>query len=242
MMDLDGEEGGEVHGTRQKHKRGKANSGATIARKGAPRSNRQLAGMRDEAVRGIPSFYFSMALMGFLTTHSKYPKRRDYGISVSVSATCLRKRARATALSESKWCVSFLGIYSFGPTPGHSWTRRLRSFISLFHLFDANVTFTFHSLHYFSRSISFLGSERQARPTADEHRSSLRQYSSTVLYILIDIVLLCSCTFHHHFMTHTVHYPHYSSQALELRQSRRYVEHRHLDRYCSAKREPHCSY
>jgi nucleolar GTP-binding protein len=46
MMDVDGEEDG------TRHKRGKANSGATIAlRKRAPRSNRQLAGMRDEAVR-----------------------------------------------------------------------------------------------------------------------------------------------------------------------------------------------
>ena len=49
MMDVDGNEG-EEDGTR--HKRGKANSGAVIAhRKRVPRSNRQLAGMRDEAVR-----------------------------------------------------------------------------------------------------------------------------------------------------------------------------------------------
>lgn len=47
MMDVDGDEG-EDDGTR--HKRGKGNSGAAIAlRKRAPRSNRQLAGMRDEA-------------------------------------------------------------------------------------------------------------------------------------------------------------------------------------------------
>ena len=44
-MDVDGEEG-------IRHKRGKANSGAAIARATrVPRSNRQLAGMRDEAVR-----------------------------------------------------------------------------------------------------------------------------------------------------------------------------------------------
>jgi nucleolar GTP-binding protein len=52
LMEVDGEEGGEEHGTRRKHKRGKANSGVDIARKSAPRSNRQLAGMRDEEVRG----------------------------------------------------------------------------------------------------------------------------------------------------------------------------------------------
>ena len=51
MMDVDGDgDEGEDAGTR--HKRGKANSGAVIAgRKRVPRSNRQLAGMRDEAVR-----------------------------------------------------------------------------------------------------------------------------------------------------------------------------------------------
>jgi len=50
MMDVDGDEGDE-DGAR--HKRGKANSGTVIAplRKRAPRSNRQLAGLRDEAVR-----------------------------------------------------------------------------------------------------------------------------------------------------------------------------------------------
>ena len=47
MMVIDGnEDQGPLH-----NKRGKANSGAVIARKHAPRSNRQLAGMRDEAVR-----------------------------------------------------------------------------------------------------------------------------------------------------------------------------------------------
>lgn len=44
-MDVDGED-------RTPNKRVKANSGAVIApNKRAPRSNRQLAGMRDEAVR-----------------------------------------------------------------------------------------------------------------------------------------------------------------------------------------------
>jgi hypothetical protein len=75
MMDVDGDEG-EEDGTR--HKRGKANSGAAIPpRKRAPRSNRQLAGMRDEAVRCCyiqyhPSFiplllsFFQWALMIYL--------------------------------------------------------------------------------------------------------------------------------------------------------------------------------
>jgi hypothetical protein len=55
-----------------------------------------------------PSFPFSNGAdeRSFLfLSRSKYLKRRDYGILDSVGATCLRKRARATALSESKWCV-----------------------------------------------------------------------------------------------------------------------------------------
>lgn len=41
-------------------------------------------------------------------------------------------------------------------------------------------------------------------------------------YILIDIALFCSCTFHLHFMTYSVHSLHFSSHALELKQSKRY--------------------
>jgi len=51
MMDVDDNEQGTRHG-----KRGKANSGASVARKRAPRSNRQLAGLRDEAVRVASCF------------------------------------------------------------------------------------------------------------------------------------------------------------------------------------------
>ncbi|KAH9040097.1 P-loop containing nucleoside triphosphate hydrolase protein [Lactarius pseudohatsudake] len=46
-MEIDGEEDGDDDDTPRK--RGKANSGAVIARKRAPHSNRQLAGLRDEA-------------------------------------------------------------------------------------------------------------------------------------------------------------------------------------------------
>jgi nucleolar GTP-binding protein len=148
MMDVDGDEG-EKDGTQ--HKRGKANSGAAIAhRKRVPRSNRQLAGMRDEAVRCCytqhhplsprPPFPFPKGaddISFFFLSCSKYPKRHDYGILDNAGATCLRKRARATALSESKWCVCvcFL-IWKF-----HSGSPSLLSvsalsviFFSLFHL------------------------------------------------------------------------------------------------------------
>jgi len=54
VMDVDGEQG------TRRDKRGKANSGTVIARKHAPRSNRQFAGLRDEAVR---FFFFSLFLV-----------------------------------------------------------------------------------------------------------------------------------------------------------------------------------
>jgi nucleolar GTP-binding protein len=49
VMDVDDGEWEDEDDTPRK--RGKANSGAAFARKRAPQSNRQLAGMRDEAVR-----------------------------------------------------------------------------------------------------------------------------------------------------------------------------------------------
>jgi hypothetical protein len=180
-------EGDGEDGTR--HKRGKANSGAVIAhRKRTPRSNRQLAGMRDEAVRCCHTQHqsppFTPSLFPFLKCAdersfffpfpcSKYPKRRDYGILDSAGATCLRKRARATALSESKWCVlhlfSILEI-SFGLSLVPFLVSALYViFFPLFHLrrqHDIYFTF-FHD--FFSRNISSLGSARQARPTADRH-------------------------------------------------------------------------
>lgn len=54
-MEIDGEEE-DADDDDTPHKRSKANSGAAIARKRTPHSNRQFAGMRDEAVRS--SFLF----------------------------------------------------------------------------------------------------------------------------------------------------------------------------------------
>jgi hypothetical protein len=66
VMDVDGEDGQDGPGMRRKHKRGKANSGAPIARKGAPRSNRQLAGMRDETVRSCSTQHLSPPFLLYL--------------------------------------------------------------------------------------------------------------------------------------------------------------------------------
>ena len=71
MMDVDGDEG-EEDGTR--HKRGKANSGEVIAhRKRAPRTNRQLAGMRDEAVRCCYAQHRSLSPFLFRRVLMRYP-------------------------------------------------------------------------------------------------------------------------------------------------------------------------
>ncbi|KAI0256242.1 GTP binding protein 4 [Lactifluus subvellereus] len=106
-MDVD-VDGGEDDGTPRK--RGKANSGAVIARTRAPRSNRQLAGLRDEAVRSTTtthSWWMLMALIFWALHHSKRPRQCGYGILVSGGVTCSQKQVRATARSELKWCACF---------------------------------------------------------------------------------------------------------------------------------------
>jgi hypothetical protein len=166
MMDVDGDGDDGEDGTR--HKRGKANSGAVIAvRKRVPRSNRQLAGMRDEAVRCCHTQQYhplsprrvlirAFLFLSFSLSCSKYPKRRDYGILDSAGATCLRKRARATALSESKWCVCVCFSlfwkfhWGFSLVPG-CWMLDFGAltFFSFCFVFDANndIRFCFF-LHF----------------------------------------------------------------------------------------------
>jgi hypothetical protein len=99
-------------------------------------------------------------LFSFFLSCSKYPKRRDYGILDSAGATCLRKRARATALSESKWCVLrlyFILEISFGVLPrcysflADGWTLDVGALCHFFFLFHLrrqhDIYFTF--LHDF---------------------------------------------------------------------------------------------
>ena len=122
-MEIDGEDDDDD----TPRKRGKANSGAVIARKRAPHSNRQLAGLRDEAVRFEEFFFFSSRIyISFANTDicplcslSKLPRPYGCEISASVGATCSQKRARATGLSESKWCVYFIffPLYLGAPLP-----------------------------------------------------------------------------------------------------------------------------
>ena len=112
-MDVDGEwEDDDNDDTPRK--RGKANSGAAIARKRTPHSNRQLAGMRDEAVRSGREGFFSLLqnmqsliIATLFSLDSKLPRPYGCEISASVNATCSQKLARATAPSGSKWCVVY---------------------------------------------------------------------------------------------------------------------------------------
>jgi nucleolar GTP-binding protein len=101
-MDVDGEDAPalmDVDGDAPV-KRAKANSGAALAR--APRTNRQLAGLKDGAVR-VCTGEWRGCTNG---ASSKRTRRRGCATSASATGTGRRRRARATARSRQKWCVS----------------------------------------------------------------------------------------------------------------------------------------
>jgi hypothetical protein len=95
-MDVDGEE-------RSPSKRAKTNA-TTVATKGRqPRTNRQVAGMRDQAVRGLSFLSF---LSGYLCIDfqlSKRTRRQNCATSGRGSETCMQRQARVTAQSRSRW-------------------------------------------------------------------------------------------------------------------------------------------
>lgn len=107
-MDVDGEEGAEgdwmdVDEDAAPAKRVKSNSGGAVAKgRREPASNRQFAGMRDEAVSVLaPDVYSPLMIASF--SHSKHPKLSNYGISARENATCMLGQERATAPSRSRW-------------------------------------------------------------------------------------------------------------------------------------------
>ena len=116
-MDVDGsgaEEGGEgdwmdVDEGAASAKRVKANSGAAISKgRREPASNRQLAGLRDQAVsvpRRREVLAFCPLMIGCFRSvcHSKLPRRSSYGTSAKENAICMQGRERATVLSRSRW-------------------------------------------------------------------------------------------------------------------------------------------
>ena len=201
MMDVDGDEG-EEDGTR--HKRGKANSGAAIAlNRRAPRSNRQLAGLRDEAVRCCnsqhhrPSFpisngtdessrfsFFIVAIIQSDAITESWTARAQHA--------CESRRERPRYQSQNGAFFAFylenftlrsLSLVPLFLAGLDIWCRPLSyNFFFFCFIFDANMTFILHFYtNFLSRSISSRGSARQARPTADRHHLEPRRlHPSTV--------------------------------------------------------------
>lgn len=90
-------------------KRAKANSGAAISKsRRAPQSNRQLAGMRDEAVSThIPLRWVgARSLIVVVPLCSKLRKPSSCGIWARESGTTTRRRERPTVRSRPRWYVS----------------------------------------------------------------------------------------------------------------------------------------
>lgn len=105
-MDMEGDDGAEAEwmdvdgDDMAPQKRVKANSGAVVTKgKREPRSNRQLAGLRDDAVSCIP-------LMVYQCTDlhpSKLQRLPNCGTWANANGTCSRRPAKAIGLLKSKW-------------------------------------------------------------------------------------------------------------------------------------------
>ena len=98
-MDVDGEEP-------PTSKRARTNSGAVMAKNSrAPRTNRQLAGMRDDQVIIIIIFAFVIFLIRHVT--SKHPKPSNCATWVNANAICTPRLGRVIVLSGSKRFFSY---------------------------------------------------------------------------------------------------------------------------------------
>lgn len=116
-MDVDGEEGEseededawmDVDGNGAPTKRAKGNSGAIVAKGRQPRSNRQYAGMRDQAVSGPRSLRFVCSCSLCRDSPcSKRQKRSSCGTWGSGSAIIMRRRARPIVRSRPRWYVPY---------------------------------------------------------------------------------------------------------------------------------------
>ena len=103
-MDVDGDEV-------LKLKQTKANSGAVIAKNAKhPWSNRQLAGLWDEAVSARQRVHGRLMLMRPFLSPSKHQKRPSCGISGRENATCKPALKRATAPSKPNWYAHFCTV------------------------------------------------------------------------------------------------------------------------------------
>ena len=89
-MDVDGEEP-------PSSKRSKGNSGSVMAKNSrAPRTNRQLAGLRDDQVNDLCLVYSDMIVLIRYVT-SKHPKPSSYVTWANADVTCMPKLGRVTA-------------------------------------------------------------------------------------------------------------------------------------------------
>lgn len=102
-MDVDGDE-------TSPNKRVKSNSGGAVMAKGVrgPKSNRQLAGMRDDAVSS--EYPLTGIGQGLLIKYhscvcSKRPKLSSCGISGRENGICTQRLEKAIVRSKSKWWV-----------------------------------------------------------------------------------------------------------------------------------------
>jgi len=108
-VDSEGESGGEedwmdVDGDETPNKRVKGNSGAVVAKSSrAPRTNRQLAGLRDEQVMS-KAFLFCFGA-SYPPIYSRYQKPSNCGILAKEAVICSQKLVKVIAPSGSKWWV-----------------------------------------------------------------------------------------------------------------------------------------
>ena len=83
-------------------KRVKTNSGRVINKR-VPRSHRQMAGMRDEAVSFHYFLFTKWSRNFFFSSNSTVPT--NYGTLVNAHATCLPKPAKEIVLLKPRWSV-----------------------------------------------------------------------------------------------------------------------------------------
>lgn len=98
-MDVDEDEAGPTRAAKQS----KTNSGAVVAKgRREPKTNRQLAGLRDQGVRHFIVF-LPQVLM--LSTHSKQARQTSSATWANDHETCWQRPEKATDRSQPKWSV-----------------------------------------------------------------------------------------------------------------------------------------
>lgn len=209
VMDVDGDEGED--GTR--HKRGKANSGAAIAhQKRTPRSNRLLAGLRDEAVRCCythhhhplsprPSFRVLMSFFFLVANIQSDAITESWTARAQHACESRRERPRYQSQNGAfAFVFLFWKFHSGSPSFlfilgwGHSVSALSVNFFSV-----SSSTPTCHLFCIFTRfflaeaSLRWEAQGRQDQPPIDTPLGPRRR--NHLQYILASITLFWCCTF-----------------------------------------------